>query len=61
MLAGESAGSMQAESSKLKAKKGIIPYLYFHIYTSIFQFSCLLSEAIAYSLRRRLNSPAKKA
>jgi hypothetical protein len=23
----ESAGSMQAESSKLKAKKGIIPYI----------------------------------
>jgi len=33
MLAGESAGSMQTESSKLKAKKRITPDLYFQLRT----------------------------
>jgi hypothetical protein len=31
MLIREGAGSMQAEGSKLKAKKGIFPDLYFQL------------------------------
>ena len=34
MLAGESAESLQAESSKLKAKKGNTPDLYFQLWAS---------------------------
>ncbi len=37
MLIRDGAGSMQAESWKLKAKKGIIPYLYFQLSALSFQ------------------------
>jgi hypothetical protein len=55
----EGAGSMQAESSRLKAIKGINPYLYFQLSAFSFELSAKIATGSTPDSRNRSRKNSK--